>query len=142
MNTKQAERRHEYLNYRPNVPEGWKVVEHLETTESSYIPFYRWGKIHHNAEPTRVIAVFCEFNPMKEKKYRYTVRGGRNCKPNEDLKYFADIKDAEAYLLYVMESTDKWLEEINSQSYIDAYNARIAKLVAEGERRKIKNNDE
>jgi hypothetical protein len=35
-----------------------------------------------------------------------------------------------------MESTDQWLEEINSQSYIDAYNARIAKLVAEGERRK------
>lgn len=138
MNIKQSERRHEFAMFRPKCPEGWGVLEHLETTKSSYIPFFRWGKIHHNAEPTRVIAVFCEFNPQYESKFRYTVRGGRNCKPDESIRYFDNIKDAQAYLLYVMESTDKWLEEINSQSYIDAYNARIAKLVAEGERRKSK----
>lgn len=136
MNTKQAERRHEFEMFRPKCPEGWEVLEHLENIENSYIPFYRWGKIHHNAEPTRIIAVFCEFNPQKEKRFRYTVRGGRNCKPDESIKYFQNLKDAQAYLLYIMESTDKWLEEINSQTYIDAYNARIAKLVAEGERRR------
>lgn len=138
MNIKQNERRHEFQVFRPKCPEGWGVMEHLETIKSSYIPFFRWGKIHHNAEPTRVIAVFCEFNPNYESKFRYTVRGGRNCKPDENIRYFDNLKDAQAYLLYVMESTDKWLEEINSQPYIDAYNARIAKLVAEGERRKIK----
>jgi len=131
-------RRHEFAVFRPKCPEGWGVMEHLENIENSYIPFFRWGKIHHNAEPSRVIAVFCEFNPDYERKFRYTVRGGRNCKPDENIRYFDNLKDAQAYLLYVMESTDKWLEEINSQSYIDAYNARIAKLVAEGERRKIK----
>jgi hypothetical protein len=131
-------RRHEFAVFRPKCPEGWGVMEHLENIENSYIPFFRWGKIHHNAEPSRVIAVFCEFNPDYERKFRYTVRGGRNCKPDENIRYFDNLKDAQAYLLYVMESTDKWLEEINSQSYIDAYNARIAKLVAEGERRKIR----
>jgi hypothetical protein len=136
------QRRHEFNVFRPKCPEGWSVMEHLENIENSYIPFFRWGKIHHNAEPSRVIAVFCEFNPEFERKFRYTVRGGRNCKPDETIKYFDNLKDAQAYLLYIMESTDKWLEEINSQSYIDAYNAKIAKLVAEGERRKIKNNDE
>jgi hypothetical protein len=132
------QRRHDYTVFRPKCPEGWSVMEHLENIENSYIPFFRWGKIHHNAEPSRVIAVFCEFNPEFERKFRYTVRGGRNCKPDETIKYFDNLKDAQAYLLYIMESTDKWLEEINSQSYIDAYNARIAKLVAEGERRKIR----
>jgi hypothetical protein len=34
-----------------------------------------------------------------------------------------------------MESTDKWIEEINSQSYIDAYNAKIAKAVSDNQRR-------
>ena len=48
------------------------------------------------------------------------------------------MKDAEAYLFYVMELTDKWLEEINSQPYIDAYNAKIAKLIEDAERRKPK----
>ena len=138
MNTKLSERRHEFLNYRPNLPEGWSVLEHLENIDNSYIPFFRWGKLHHNAEATRVIAVFCEFNPHLNKKFRYTVRGGRNCKPNEELKYFTELKDAEAYLFYVMESTDRWLEEINSQPHIDAYNAKIAKLVEEAERRKPK----
>ena len=138
MNTKLSERRHEFLNYRPNLPEGWDVLEHLENIDNSYIPFFRWGKLHHNAEPTRVIAVFCEFNPNLNKKFRYTVRGGRNCKPNEELKYFTELKDAEAYLFYVIELTDQWLEEINSQPHIDAYNAKIAKLVEEAERRKPK----
>jgi hypothetical protein len=138
MNTKLSERRHEFLNYRPNLPEGWDVLEHLENIDNSYIPFFRWGKLHHNAELTRVIAVFCEFNPNLNKKFRYTVRGGRNCKPNEELKYFTELKDAEAYLFYVIELTDKWLEEINSQPYIDAYNAKIAKLIEDAERRKPK----
>jgi hypothetical protein len=136
MNTMKKDRRYEYEMFRPKCPEGWQVLEHLENTENSYIPFYRWGKIHHNAEPTRVIVVFCEFSPKFKNNFKYTVRGGRNCKPDENIKYFQTLKDAQAYMLYVMESTDKWLEEINSPSYIEAYNAKIAKSVAEGERRK------
>jgi hypothetical protein len=140
MNNRQSNdlRRHEFLNYRPNLPEGWSVLEHLENIENSYITFFKWAKTHHNAEPTRVIAVFCEFNPKLRTDFRYTVRGGRNCKPNENLHYFTELKDAEAYLKYVIECTDIWLEEINSQPYIDAYNAKIAKLVDDAEKRKPK----
>jgi hypothetical protein len=135
MNNTKTERRHEFEMFRPNCPEGWTVLEHRETIRSSYIPFYRWAKTHHNGEPERVIAVFCEFNPEYESNFRYTVRGGRKCKPDETLKYFNDLKDAKAYLLYIMESTDKWIEEINTPAYIDAYNAKIAKAVSDNQRR-------
>jgi len=137
MENKQS-KRYVYDMYRPKVPTGWGVLEQLENTENSYISFYRWGKIHHAAEPGRVFAVFCEFNPHSDKapNFRYSVRGGRNAKPDEHLKTFNDIKDATAYLLYIMESTDRWIDEINSPSYIKSYNDRIAKLVADDEKRK------
>lgn len=120
---------------RPKCPEGWGVLEQIEDTTSSYTSFTKWAKIHHNGEPQRIFVVFCEFNPAKNPTAKFTVRGGRHAKPDESLKRFDNIKDAQAYLLYVMESTDKWIEEINSPQYIEAYNKRIAKLVAEGERR-------
>lgn len=120
---------YEFENYRPNLPEGWDVLEHLQNIENSYIAFSKWAKTHHNAEPTRVIAVFCEFNPKLKTDFRYTVRGDRNCKPSGKLHYFTEMKDADAYLRYIIQSTDKWLEEINSPPYIAAYNARIANLV-------------
>jgi hypothetical protein len=135
MNSTRNDRRYEFELFRPKCPEGWEVLEHLENIKNSYIPFYRWAKTHHNGEPERVIVVFHEFNPEYESNFRYTVRGGRKAKPNEDIKYFKELKDAQAYLLYVMESTDKWIEEINSQSYIDAYNAKIAKAVSDNQRR-------
>jgi hypothetical protein len=135
MNNTRTDRRYEFAMFRPKCPEGWTVLEHRENIKNSYIPFYRWAKTHHNGEPERVIAVFHEFNPEYVSNYRYTVRGGRKCKPNEDIKYFSEFKDAQAYLLYIMESTDKWIEEINSQSYIDAYNAKIAKAVSDNQRR-------
>jgi hypothetical protein len=78
--------------------------------------------------------VFCEFAPGTQ-SYRYTVRGGRKAKPDENLKYFNDLKSATDYLIYVMESTDRWIEEINSEKYVKAYNDRIAKLVEEQEKR-------
>jgi hypothetical protein len=137
MNIIQRGRRIEYDTFRPNLPKEWKLHEHLENVSNSYITFFRWGKLHHNAEPSKLLVIFCEFNPESEKSFRYTVRGGRHCKPDENLRHYKDLKDATSYLLSVMESTDKWLEEINSQSYIDAYNARIAKSVAEAERRKL-----
>jgi hypothetical protein len=126
-----------YDMYRPKVPTGWGVLEHLENTVNSYISFYRWAKTHHKGEPERVFAIFCEFNPLSDKRpgFRYSVRGGRKAKPDESLKTFNDIKDATAYLLYVMESTDKWIEEINSPAYIKAYEDRIAKLVEDDKKR-------
>ena len=135
MNNTRNHRRYNFTLFRPKCPPGWEVLEHLENVKNSYIPFYRWAKTHHNGQPERVIVVFHELNPEYESKFRYTVRGGRKAKPNEDIKYFNELKDAQAYLIYVMESTDKWIEEINSQSYIDAYNARVAKAVSDNQRR-------
>ena len=51
------------------------------------------------------------------------------------LKGFDNLKDVQAYMIYLMEKTDKWIEEINSEKYITAYNERIAKLVESGEKR-------
>jgi len=131
---RKQEKSWEPLIFRPKRPAGWDVLEQIDGVRNSYITFYRWGKLHHNAEPTRIFAVFCEFKPGTQ-SYLYTVRAGRYAKPDESLKYFKDLKSAEDYLIYVMESTDKWIEEINSEKYIKAYNDRIAKLVAEQEKR-------
>jgi hypothetical protein len=137
MKNKQSNR-HEYTMYRPKVPTGWDILEQLDNTKNSYIAFYRWAKTHHAGEPERVFAIFCEFNPHSDTSpnFRYSVRGGRKAKPDENLKTFNDIKDATAYLLYIMESTDRWIDEINSPDYIKAYDDRIAKLVADEEKRK------
>lgn len=137
MENKQS-KRYEYKIFRPKVPTGWDILEQLETTQNSYISFYRWAKTHHKGEPERIFAIFCEFNTYSDKapKFKYSVRGGKNAKPDENLKTFDDIKDATAYLLYIMESTDRWIDEINSPAYIKAHDDRIAKLVADEEKRK------
>ena len=134
---KKHEKQWEPLIFRPKTPSGWHVLEQIDGVKNNYISFYRWGKIHHNAEPSRIFAVFCEFKPGTQ-NYLYTVRGGRHARPDESLKYFKDLKSATDYLIYIMESTDKWLEEINSEKYIKAYNDRIAKLVAEQEKREAR----
>ena len=127
-------KRWEPIIYRPNVPEGWYVQEQNDGIESNYISFVKFCKIHHNAKPEKLYVIFHEFAPGTE-KYLFTIRGGRHAKPDESMKYFTDIKSAEAYLIYVMESTDRWIEEINSEKYIKEYNDRIAKLVAADEKR-------
>lgn len=132
---KKREARWEPMLFRPKTPEGWYVEEQNDGIEHSYITFVKKMKTHHNGEPEKVYVVFCEFAPGTQ-KFGFTVRGGRKAKPDESLKYFDTVKDATAYLIYVMESTDTWCEEINSEKYIKAYNDRIAKLVAEDEKRR------
>lgn len=134
---KRQEKRWESLLYRPQLPSEWKVLEQLDSVSNSYISFYRWGRTHHNAEPTRIFAVFCEFAPGT-KKYLYSVRGGRNAKPDEGLNYFNDLKSATNYLIYIMESTDRWLTEINSEEYIKDYQNRVKKIVEEQEDREAR----
>jgi hypothetical protein len=136
MNNKQ-ERSWEPLVFRPERPAGWEVLEQIDGVRNSYISFYRWGKIHHNGEPQRIFLIFCEFKPGTQ-NYSYSVRGGRHAKPDESLKQFKDLKSATDYLIYAMESTDRWIEEINSEKYVKAYNDRIAKLVAEHEKREAR----
>jgi hypothetical protein len=132
-NTRTA--RWEPLVFRPECPPGWKVLEQHDGVRNSNISFVKWCKTHHNAtEPERIFVLFCEFAPGTQ-SYRYTVRGGRKAKPDENLKYFNDLKSATDYLIYVMESTDRWIEEINSEKYIKAYNDRIQKQVEELEKR-------
>lgn len=133
MQTRQP--RFEPMIYRPQLPEGWYVEEQNDKASNSNISFVKKMKTHHNGQPEKVYVIFCEFAPGTE-KWNYTVRGGRKAKPDETMKFFTDLKDATAYLIYVMESTDTWCEEINSEKYIKAYNDRIAKLVAEDEKRK------
>lgn len=132
---KRREARWEPMLFRPKTPEGWYVEEQNDIASHSYITFVKKMKLHHNGEPQKVYVVFSEFAPGTQ-SFLYTVRGGRNAKPDESLKYFNDIKDATAYVIYVMESTDKWCEEINSEKYIKAYNDRIAKMVADDEKRR------
>ena len=135
---------HEFLVFRPKtLPEGWGVIEQRDSYETSYTSFIRWGKIHHNAEPSMLWVVFNQFNPHlpgRKIKFPYSVKAGRNIKPGESLKTFTDMKDVETYMIYLMEKTDKWLEEINSEKYIQAYNDRIAKLVEADEKKNLKRN--
>lgn len=131
MNNK-TEKKHpsqwESTLFRPILPEGWFVEEQLEDSRRSLITFVKWGRIHHKAELSKIYVVFCEFNPYHTKKPRfdYTVRGGRNAKPGEELYYFNDLKAAENQIRYICESTDRWLEEVNSPQTIAAYERKLA----------------
>lgn len=138
--TRERSVNHEWLIFRPkNLPEGWEVLEQQDSYKSSFTSFVKWCKIHHNDEPRRLWIVFNQFNPHvpgERNSYDYSVKAGRHIKPAEILKGFNDLKDVQAYMIYLMEKTDKWIEEINSEKYITAYNERIAKLVESEEKRK------
>jgi len=133
MENENTKKSYDYEIYRPKLPEGWDVLEQLTNGKNSYISFYRWGKIHHNGESQRIFICFHEFSPYTNPgiTYKYTIRGGRHIIPEQKIRRFDNLKDATTYLVYLMESTDRWINEINSQSYIDSYNRKISKLVAE-----------
>jgi hypothetical protein len=128
----------ESLVFRPELPVGWSCLEQTESTRSSSTSFIRWGQSHHNGEPRRFFIVFVEFNtnhPSNEGiGYSYTVRGDRDTKPSPQLRYFNTLKDAENYMVYLMESTDRWIEEITSPEYIEAYNKKLEILKAKTEK--------
>lgn len=131
MNTTIKAARWEPLIYRPQLPEGWKCLEQLDSPQLSYISYSKIDKTHHNAQAERLMVIFCQYAPGS--KHAYSVRGGRNIKPNESLRFFDDLKSATDYMIFLMESTNTWLKEINSEKYIAAYNARIAKIVSDNE---------
>lgn len=122
----------EPLILRPKLPEGWDCFEQRGIVRYSETLYYRWGKDHHNGEPRRFFIVFNEFNPEHHEnqtlRFRYTVKGGNDVKPGTTLRYFTKLKDAENYLLFLAESTDKWIDEINSDKYIAMYNKKVEDL--------------
>lgn len=123
----------EPLTLRPvNMPSGWTCMQQNTSVRTSESSFARQAKIHHLGEPQNIWACFVEFSQdhsdNKTLKYKYTVRGGRNSKPSEDIKHFANLKDATNYLVFIMESTDKWVEEVNSEATIKAYDKRMIEI--------------
>jgi len=122
--------RWEAIIHRPLLPEGWKCLEQLDRPQTSYISYSKIDKTHHNAQPDRLMVIFCQYAPGTT-DHQYSVRGGRNIKPSESLKFFNDLKSATDYMVFLMESTNTWLKEINSEKYINAYNAKIAKNMAD-----------
>jgi hypothetical protein len=122
----------EPLVFRPELPAGWGAIEQNGGVRAESTSYIRWGLDHHNGEPRRFWVVFNEFNPEhwenRDLEYKYTVRGGNDIKPGTQLRYFNKLKDAENYMVYLMESTDRWIAEITSPAYIDAYNKRIEAL--------------
>ena len=125
----------EPMIFRPSLPPKWECLEQLGGSRSESTGYVRWGKDHHHAESRRFWVVFTEFNPYHRENenlsYRYTVRGGNDIKPEAKLRYFKNLRDAENYMFFLMESTDRWIAEINSQSYAESYDKRIAKLTKE-----------
>ena len=123
----------EPLTLRPaNVPLEWKCIQQNTAVRHSETSFARSAKIHHLGQPENIWACFVEFNPdhhdNQSLKYNYTVRGGRNAKPSQEVKHFVDLKDAINYLIFVMESTDKWIAEVNSDATILAYEKRMLEI--------------
>jgi hypothetical protein len=122
--------------HRPKLPEGWSCIEQQSSRKAATTSFVRWGKLHHNGEPERIWVVFVEHNP-EYFSTPYVVRGGLHAKGPSGLNYFQDLKTATECLVSIMEATDRWIEEINSEKYIKAYNDKIAAAIrAEEKRRK------
>lgn len=124
--------------FRPSLPPKWECLEQTGGSKAESTGFIRWGKDHHNAEPRRFWVVFTEYNPFYWENenigYKFSVRGGNDIKPESKLRFFKNLRDAENYMFFLMESTDRWIAEINSQSHIDAYNKRISNLVKQAEK--------
>ena len=123
----------EPLTIRPtNMPSEWKCIQQNTAVRTSESSFARFEKIHHTGQPENIWACFCEFSPEhsdnQSLKYKYTVRGGRHAKPSEEVKHFLNLKDATNYLVFIMESTDKWLEEVHSEETIKAYDKRMIEI--------------
>lgn len=113
----------------PKLPEGWKIETQMDSFDNKYVTFIKYGKVHHNAEPSKFYVVFYQIErPGKTDKF--TVRAGKGAEP-QGLQTFYDMKSAMDYTIFVMETTDRKLEEIVDQKTIDAYNLKISKLVEE-----------
>jgi len=125
----------EPLNHRPKLPEGWGCIEQLSTARSSSTSFVRWAKVHHNGEPQRIWVVFVEHRPGNH-SHRFVVYGGRNTQGENTVTGFHDLKSATARMVSIMEATDRWVNEINSEKFIKAYNDRIAAQVKADEKRR------
>lgn len=136
MQEKQRKPSWQELIHRPQLPEGWSCIEQQSNHRNATTSFVRWAKVHHNGQPERIWVVFVEHNP-EFYGTPYVVRGGLNAKGPGGLNYFNDLKAATRCLIEIMEATDRWVDEINSEKYIKAYNDRIAAAMkAEEKRRK------
>jgi hypothetical protein len=126
------EKRWEALTVRPIIPGGWDVIEQRGGSRYEETSFVRWGKKHHLGESESFWIVLCEFNmnhwANENLPYRFTVRGGRHVKPSEEIRYFKKLKEAVDYILYLAESTNAWINEVNSPEAIARYDKKIADI--------------
>ena len=125
--------------HRPQVPDGQFCIEQQSRNRNAITSYVRWAKIHHNAEPSRIWVTFTEHNP-EYFHTPYVVRGGLDAKGPTGINLFHDLKAATRCMIEIMEATDHWIEEINSEKYIKAYNDRIALAVKAEEKRRNDSN--
>ena len=139
MDTIKSTKQWEGITHRPYLGEEWKCLEQQSQVRYSGTSFVRWGKQHHNGEPVRFWIVFNEFNVNHWSNhnlgYAYTVRGSVNTKPELGLKYFHTLKEATDFMVYIAESTDKWIESVNSEETIKAYDKKLADIIKMADRR-------
>jgi hypothetical protein len=114
----------------PVLPKEWKRYGRRGYIRTCQTSFYRMGVKH----PSQTIkeefwVLFNEFDMNHHKNenlgFKYSVRGGNHVKPDENLRYFNRLRDAENYIIFLMESTDRWIAEITSDESIEAYERRI-----------------
>jgi hypothetical protein len=139
MDTIKSTKSWEGITHRPFLGEQWKCLEQQTQSKYSGTSFVRWGKAHHNGDPVSFWIIFNEFNmnywTNKNLGYTYTVRGSVNTKPTTGLKYFHTLKEATDFMVYLAESTDKWIESVNSEETIKAYDKKLAEISKSLDRR-------
>jgi len=105
---------------------GWNVEEQITNSRTSTTTFVKMGKIHHRAEPSKIYITFYEFNRRTmPSEPRFRVKAGRNVQPCEGLHSFNDLKSATDYITYLADSTDRWIEKVNSDETVTAYEKRF-----------------
>jgi hypothetical protein len=120
----------EPISINPIIPKEWKIRERRGYIRTCQTSFSRMG-VKHPAQQIKeeFWVLFNEFDmdhhQNKNLGFKYSVKGGNHVKPDENLRYFNRLRDAENYIIFLMESTDRWIDEISSPESLESYEKRI-----------------
>jgi hypothetical protein len=123
----------DYIMHRPEFPsEHWIVEEQRMCGTYSETTFVRWSKIHPIRDREKVYLILTEANPKARKnelrKELFTVRGGRNARPDEKVRKFVTYESAAKHLSSMINETERFYSQIETEEAKAKYLAWVENL--------------